>query len=159
MSCGILAANGFEAWVTRIMWFYMSISTAVLMYVIWWYRAKLGSVIVHPFFIGVKSLECILKISVTIKATEYCWFLFSLLLTFSCVNLPNRKILSNRVESPVLLTDYQVNSRCFSGLSVWFSDYKVWSILGKKKRGIICQTPRGLTTRHAFILLMTHSIL
>lgn len=57
MSRGILAANGFEAWVTRMMWFYMWISTAVLMYVIWWYRAKFGSVIVHLFFISVKSIE------------------------------------------------------------------------------------------------------
>lgn len=35
----------------------MWISTAVLMYVIWWYRGKLGSMIAHLFFVTVNYIE------------------------------------------------------------------------------------------------------
>lgn len=140
MNRGILAANSFEAWVTRIIWFYMWVSTAVLIYVIWWYRAKPGSVIVHLFFISVKNKECILKIFIAFKATEDCWLQFSLLLTFNCVYVPNRPILSNRVGSPLLLRVHEVNFRCLSAMSVWFSEDKVWPILGEKKRD--CNLPQ-----------------
>lgn len=156
-----------ESWKSCCKWFWsLSYKNNVILYVDFHCSADVCHVMVQgktwkcdSASLLVKNIECILKIFITIKATEDCWLLFSLLLTFFCVNLPYRRILNNRVGSPVLLRDHQVSCKCLSAMSMWFSDNKVWPILGKKEGVVICHRPWRLTTKHIFILLMTYSIL
>lgn len=116
------------------------------------YRAKLGSVIVHLFFISVRSIECILKIFIAIKATEDCCFCFLYFWHLTVLTFPTERFWVTGLEVLSCLRITRLIPDASQLCLCYFQMIKFGPFWGKKKKGVvICHTPRGLTTRHALI--------